>query len=110
MKLQQQKAILESLISIDYSLQVIEASGVFNGKEKSFIKNFKNTLATKLKAADEMFNKATSSADDVQNAYQLMIEGIARIGIEHSGEIGVILTAYKKDPKSILGIANKILR
>jgi hypothetical protein len=106
----QQKSILESLISLDYCVQTIEASGIFTGKEKSNLKNFKLNLANKLKAADEMFNVAYSSVNDVQNAYELMIKSIVDLGIEHSGEIAYVIEAFKKNRKSILGISNKVNR
>jgi hypothetical protein len=104
----QQKAILESLISLDYCVQTITPAGIFNGKESSNLKNFKLNLSNKLKVADEMFNVAFNPVNDVQSAYELMIKAIVNLGIEHAGEIAFVLDAFKKDKSSILGIAKKI--
>jgi hypothetical protein len=106
----QQKAVLESLISLDFCVQTIEPAGIFTGKEKSNLKNFKLNLANKLKVADEMFNREFNAVDDVQGAFEAMIKTMSEIGIEHFGEIAFILKAFQKDSKSILGIAKKVIQ
>jgi hypothetical protein len=109
MTTKQQKAILESLISLDYCVQTITLAGIYTGRESSNLKNFLNNMKGKLKVADEMFNKEFNAINDVQTSYEAMIKTLVEIGIEHAGEIALILKAFQKDSKSIIGIAKKVM-
>lgn len=59
---------------------------------------------------DMFFDMKEESTEAVFNAQFKMIEEITSLGLFHYENITEIIKAYKKDPKSIQGIVNKINR
>jgi hypothetical protein len=59
---------------------------------------------------DKFFDAKEQSTIDVYNVYENFINQVSNIPIWEMENITSILKAYEKDPKSIEGITNKILR
>lgn len=78
-------------------------------------KNFKNFLlntSQKIKDVNphfrEFIRKKEDETDNVQGDYLEMIEEISKIELYECKRISEIIRAHRKDPSSIIGIANKI--
>ena len=75
-------------------------------------KNLLNRLLKELKEKELMFDGLDSKLpDEVAHVYNLFYDFIAVVKpteIPETGELIEIIKAYRKSPKSILGIANKI--
>lgn len=76
------------------------------------LKNFLLNASKKIKDINPHFKafleKKEDDTDQVQGDYLEMIEEIARVELYQCKRIAEIIRAYKKDPNSIIGIANKI--
>jgi len=81
---------------------------------KGILKNRLNQLLPELYKCspdyDSFFNKVEESTEIVTQVYEDYTKAIASIPIWECQNITAIIEAYKKDPKSIQGIVNKILK
>ena len=59
---------------------------------------------------DTFFNKVEESTSVVYDVYDTYLKAVASIPIWECENITKIINAYNKDPKSIEGIVNKILK
>lgn len=59
---------------------------------------------------DDFFEAKENSTVAVYEAYEKFINAVASVPIWECENITAIIQAYRKDPKSIEGIVNKILR
>lgn len=80
---------------------------------KGMLKNRLNQLLPELYKCstdfDAFFNSVEESTEVVYEVYENYTKAIASIPIWECENITSIIEAYKKDPKSIQGIVNKIL-
>jgi len=76
------------------------------------LKNFLLNASKKIKEINPHFkafvDKKEDATDQVQGDYLEMIEEMSKIELYQCKRIADILRAHRKDPKSIIGIANKI--
>lgn len=81
---------------------------------KGILKNRLNQLMPELYKCepdyDEFFKQVEDSTGVVYEIYDNFIKAIASVPIWECQNITKIIEAYKKDPKSIEGIVNKILK
>lgn len=81
---------------------------------KGILKNRLNQLLPELYKCepdyDAFFEKVEDSTGVVYEVYENYIKAIGSIPIWECQNITSIIEAYKKDPKSIQGIVNKILK
>ena len=81
---------------------------------KGILKNRLNQLLPELYKAqkdyDDFFNAVEESAEVVYQVYEDFTKAISSVPIWDCENITKIIEAYKKDPKSIQGIVNKILK
>ena len=81
---------------------------------KGILKNRLNQLLPELYKCetdyDSFFNKVEESTSVVYDVYDTYLKAVASIPIWECQNITSIIEAYKKDPKSIQGIVNKILK
>lgn len=85
----------------------------FTGYYKHNLKNALNRLLPLLKKAeqqefDKFFDTQEKATNELYQAQTEMIAEISQLGIIHFQNITEIIRAYKKSPKSIQGIINKI--
>lgn len=59
---------------------------------------------------DAFFNNVEDSTVQVYEVYDKFIEAVASIPIWECGNLTAVIEAFKKDPKSMQGIVNKINR
>ena len=59
---------------------------------------------------DAFFSRIEGSTTEVYDVYNKFIESVASVPIWDCANITAIIEAYKKDPKSLQGLVNKILR
>lgn len=80
---------------------------------KGILKNRLNQLLPELYKCepdyDAFFNSVEESTSFVYDVYDAYLKSVASIPIWECQNITSIIEAYKKDPKSIQGIVNKIL-
>jgi hypothetical protein len=86
------------------------------------LKLFKNALKMQInrtiglltdverKYYDDFFNVKESETSQVYEVYENFIKEIAQVPIYDAENLLTLYKAYKKDPKSMEGITNKILR
>lgn len=81
---------------------------------KGILKNRINQLLPELYKCvpdyDSFFNRHEESTEVVTEIYENYTKAIASVPIWECENITSIIEAYKKDPKSINGIVNKILK
>ena len=81
---------------------------------KGILKNRINQLLPELYKAqkdyDSFFNNVEESTEVVTEIYENYTKAIASVPIWECENITSIIEAYKRDPKSINGIVNKILK
>jgi len=68
----------------------------------------KELLKAEKKEFDKFFNEVETPTDELCEIQTEMVKEIASAGLIHFGNILEMVKAYKKDPKSIEGIVNKI--
>ena len=78
--------------------------------EKNLLKRTIKALHPYVLMSDDINEKADKPFEDVYNEHIEMLEEISKVKLYESSEITAIIRAYKKDPKSILGLTKKILR
>jgi hypothetical protein len=77
----------------------------------NFLKNTSNQLMRISKPMfDEFVRKKEDTTDDVRGNYEEFINEISKIEMYDCSELTLILKAFKKDRKSMLGIAKKTMR
>jgi hypothetical protein len=59
---------------------------------------------------DNFFNVKENETSEVYDVYERYTKAISSVPIWDCENITIIIEAYKKDPKSIQGICNKILK
>ena len=86
------------------------------------LKLFKNSLKMQInrtidlltdverKYYDDFFNSKESETSQVYEVYENFIKEISKVPIYDAENLLTLYKAYKKDPKSMEGITNKILR
>jgi hypothetical protein len=86
------------------------------------LKLFKNALKMQInrtidlltdverKYYDDFFNSKENETSQVYEVYQNFIKEISQVPIYDAENLITMYNAYKKDPKSMEGITNKILR
>ncbi len=81
---------------------------------KGILKNRLNQLLPELYKCepdyDAFFNSVEESTSVVYEVYNNYLKAVASIPIYECQNITSIIEAYRKDPKSIQGIVNKILK
>lgn len=87
----------------------IKHAGV--GRLKSKLKNLNSEL---IRLSEQHFDKLDSQAEQETNViYDVtddFIKLVSNVPVEHYTELQAIYKAYKKDPKSIIGIVKKIIK
>ena len=82
-----------------------------SGVNKS-LKNFLVNTSVKLKSVNPQFNefltKKEDATNDVSAVYDEFIEKISTVDIWEMENISKIIDSYRKNPKSIMGMAEKI--
>ena len=81
---------------------------------KGILKNRLNQLLPELYKCDPdydtFFNKVEESTSVVYDVYDTYLKAVSSVPIWECENIAKIIKAYNKDPKSIEGIVNKILK
>lgn len=96
---------------LSYYINEMKAKNYF----KSILLNFVNKFIYQLKSVewkyfDEMFKQQEQASGIVYDTYDMFIKTMSNVPIWEMQNITHILQAYQKDPKSIEGIVNKILK
>lgn len=74
------------------------------------LKNIKSNLIPIMVEYNMFMNTVEDSALDVHGLYDSVIDHVSKSDMHTINELDLILDAFKKDPKSMLGIAKKIVR
>ena len=82
----------------------------FYKQDLKFALNKLNPILIKAEISeyDKMFDKKENDVVQLYSVVENITNDLANLGIEHYNNIRHILDAYRKDPKSIQGIINKI--
>ena len=104
----QMDSIRRELDELRYNIPTI--SGL-NKNLCNFLKNTSNQLLRISKPMfDDFVQKKEETTDDVQGNYEDYINELSKIQMYDCGELTMVLKAFQKDRKSILGISKKIMR
>ena len=107
-----EEKIVHSVISTAITLHYVEQlskTPFYNKDLKNKGNLFLNTLLKQEKYFDSFLDAEERSATDVHDVFYDYIDTVKSVSIPEMGELSAIIQAYKKDPKSILGIAKKVL-
>lgn len=78
--------------------------------EKNLLKRTIKSLQPYVMMSEKLDACAEKSFEDVYDAHIQFLNEVSTIKLTESSELAAIIQAYKKDPKSILGITKKILK
>ena len=90
--------------------QIVHLKGIYNRELKLSLNAFQKELLKTRKDYELYEEQAGKQSDSLYSKNYNMIREVASCGLECGDEIKALIIAYKKNPKSMLGIANKILR
>lgn len=80
------------------------------GRLKSKLKNLKfELIRLSEQHYDKFDDKAEEQTDLINDVTDEFISFVSNVPIEHYTELQAIYKAYRKDPKSIIGISKKII-
>jgi len=105
--------ITHSIIANEIALNKNEAlrhTPLFKKDLKHKLNQLLPILIREEKSFDDFFNHVESETLAVYSVYEQYIEVVASIPIWDASEATAVLEAFKMDPKSLLGIAKKVLK
>ena len=101
-------AIISSQVNLHY-LEQVRFSPHFEKDLKNKVNLSLKALLRHSKLFEILENDVEDSTIDVHDVFYDFIKNVNTVNIEEMGEISGMIKAYKKDKKSIIGIAKKIL-
>lgn len=78
--------------------------------EKNLLNRTIRALKPYVLMSEEVDKNAEKPFEDVYNAHIEFLNEVSKVKLDESMDITNVIRAYKKDPKSILGITKKILK
>ena len=106
--------VITGVLAMQISSNIItdlQSIKVFKNSLKMHINNAINALKeVEIEHYDNFFKAKESETSGVYEVYENFIKVIAQVPIYDAENLLLMYEAYKKDPKSMNGITNKILR
>lgn len=106
--------VTQSIIANQLALNCNEALKYTGYYKKELKAHLNKTIPLLIKAESEEFDKIFDSqpgaASDVYNVMDALVKEIAATSIPEYSSIIFLIQAYRKDPKSIKGIVNRVLK
>ena len=106
--------IITGVLAMQISSNILtdlQSAKVFKNSLKMHINNTINALKeVEIEHYDNFFKAKENETSGVYEVYENFIKVISQIAIYDTENILLMYEAYKKDPKSMQGITNKILR
>jgi len=106
--------IITGVLAMQISSNILtdlQSAKVFKSSLKMHINNTINALKeVELEHYDNFFNAKENETASVYEVYENFIKVISQVPIYDAENLLLMYEAYKKDPKSMQGITNKILR
>lgn len=105
--------ITHSIIANQIALNKNEAlkhTPVFKKDLKHKLNQLLPILIREEKSFDNFFNNVEDQTVQVYSIYEKYIEAVASVPIWEASEMTAVIEAFKLDPKSVLGIAKKVLK
>lgn len=101
-------SVIATAVNLHYNEQ-LKFTPYYNKETKNKGNLFLNHLKKKEKFFDMFQEEQDQSSTDVYNVFYDFIQAICTVEIPDMQNISLMVEAYKKNPKAIEGIVNKIL-